>query len=244
MNNIKRIISDIIEFNQSKPDNIYINFDKQNITKMKALIIGPKNTPYEDGYFFFDLMFPDNYPNSPPFVHFKTINGKVRFNPNLYQCGKVCLSILGTWSGPSWTPVHTLSSVLISIQSLLSEFPIVNEPGFEKIKPNNEKSINYNNYVIYNKYKLAIIDVLNKKYKDFICFNDDIQQHFKKNEQHHIDNLLSLSQILDNGIEIPPPLYFIKKSFVLNFSDILLELTNKKKTNKKKTNNIDKKKCI
>ena len=140
--------------------------------------------------------------------------------------------------------MHTLSSVLISIQSLLSEFPIVNEPGFEKIKPNNEKSINYNNYVIYNKYKLAIIDVLNKKYKDFICFNDDIQQHFKKNEQHHIDNLLSLSQILDNGIEIPPPLYFIKKSFVLNFSDILLELTNKKKTNKKKTNNIDKKKCI
>ncbi len=229
MNNIKRIISDIIEFNQSKPENIFIDFDKQNITKMKALIIGPKNTPYEDGYFFFDLMFPDNYPNSPPFVHFKTINGKVRFNPNLYQCGKVCLSILGTWSGPSWTPVQSLTSVLLSIQSLLSEFPIVNEPGFEKIKPNNEKSINYNNYVLYNKYKLAIIDVLNKKYKDFICFKEEIEKHFQKNYDNHINNLLSLSQILDNGIEIPPPLYFIKKPFVLNFSDILLEMTDKKK---------------
>lgn len=33
-----------------------------------------------------------------------TGNGSVRFNPNLYNCGKVCLSLLGTWSGPSWDP--------------------------------------------------------------------------------------------------------------------------------------------
>jgi len=36
-----------------------------------------------------------------------TGNGTVRFNPNLYNCGKVCLSLLGTWSGgqgESWNP--------------------------------------------------------------------------------------------------------------------------------------------
>ena len=33
-----------------------------------------------------------------------TGGGRVRFNPNLYACGKVCLSLLGTWSGPSWVP--------------------------------------------------------------------------------------------------------------------------------------------
>ena len=31
-------------------------------------------------------------------------NTQVRFNPNLYNCGKVCLSLLGTWSGPGWVP--------------------------------------------------------------------------------------------------------------------------------------------
>lgn len=38
-------------------------------------------------------------------VHFLTTGaGRVRFNPNLYACGKVCLSLLGTWTGPSWVP--------------------------------------------------------------------------------------------------------------------------------------------
>lgn len=41
-----------------------------------------------------------------------TGGGRVRFNPNLYDCGKVCLSLLGTWSGPSWEPgVSTLLQV-------------------------------------------------------------------------------------------------------------------------------------
>lgn len=31
-----------------------------------------------------------------------TSGGNVRFNPNLYQQGTVCLSLLGTWGGPSW----------------------------------------------------------------------------------------------------------------------------------------------
>ena len=49
-----------------------------------------------------------------------TGGGTVRFNPNLYANGKVCLSILGTWSGPGWSPVQSLASVLISIQSLMN----------------------------------------------------------------------------------------------------------------------------
>ena len=52
-NNIKRIISDIIEFQKNPPKGIHIDIDKVDCTNMKALIIGPKDTPYEDGYFFF-----------------------------------------------------------------------------------------------------------------------------------------------------------------------------------------------
>lgn len=62
-----------------------------------------------------------------------TSNGTVRFNPNIYKNGKVCLSILGTWNGPSWSCAHTLSTVLLSIQSLLNDKPFHNEPGFEKV---------------------------------------------------------------------------------------------------------------
>ena len=58
-----------------------------------------------------------------------TGGGKVRFNPNLYRDGKVCLSILGTWAGPGWSPAQSLSSVLLSIQSLMNARPYHNEPG-------------------------------------------------------------------------------------------------------------------
>jgi hypothetical protein len=48
-----------------------------------------------------------------PQVQFLTTGGgTVRFNPNLYNCGKVCLSLLGTWAGPSWQPgISTLLQV-------------------------------------------------------------------------------------------------------------------------------------
>lgn len=48
----------------------------------------------------FDIFFPDSYPNDPPHVLLRTTGGgTARFNPNLYDTGKVCLSLLGTWSG-------------------------------------------------------------------------------------------------------------------------------------------------
>jgi len=72
------------------------------------LIIGPADTPYANGCFLFDIFLPTNYPSAPPTVHFLTTGGgRIRFNPNLYECGKVCLSLLGTWSGPSWDPTHS-----------------------------------------------------------------------------------------------------------------------------------------
>lgn len=72
------------------------------------MITGPDGTPYANGCFFFDVHLPTTYPKAPPHVQFLTTGGgKVRFNPNLYQCGKVCLSLLGTWAGES---MHGASS--------------------------------------------------------------------------------------------------------------------------------------
>ncbi|KAF3593677.1 hypothetical protein DY000_02021661, partial [Brassica cretica] len=70
-------------------------------------------------------------------VHYHA--GGLRINPNLYNCGKVCLSLLGTWTGntrESWIPEEsTMLQLLVSIQALiLNQKPYFNEPGYEQSK--------------------------------------------------------------------------------------------------------------
>ena len=66
----------------------------------KIMIAGPTGTPYAGGLFEFDCFIPLEYPHKPPLMHLRTTGGgSVRFNPNLYNNGKVCLSLLGTWAG-------------------------------------------------------------------------------------------------------------------------------------------------
>jgi baculoviral IAP repeat-containing protein 6 len=62
--------------------------------------MGSNETPYAHGVFLFDIYCEDQYPNVPPKVNLMTTGqGSVRFNPNLYANGYVCLSLLGTWRG-------------------------------------------------------------------------------------------------------------------------------------------------
>lgn len=79
------------------------------------MIFGASDTPYAHGAFIYDLYFPDEYPNCSPKCNLMTTGGgQIRFNPNLYNCGKVCLSLLGTWRGvnsvENWNP--NLSNIL------------------------------------------------------------------------------------------------------------------------------------
>jgi len=99
--------------------------------KAVALLLGPRGTPYANGFYLFEITFPNNYPLKPPRVIFLTGDSRVRFNPNLYVNGQVCLSVLGTWQGPSWTSLCTFRTTLVSIHSLLCPIPMQNEPGRE-----------------------------------------------------------------------------------------------------------------
>ena len=89
-------------------NSIFVRVDKDKIDHMVAIIFGSEGTPYSSGAFTFDVSFGKDYPNNPPHVEItSTGNGTVRFNPNLYSTGKVCLSLLGTWRGQStenWDP--------------------------------------------------------------------------------------------------------------------------------------------
>ena len=103
---------------------------------MRAIISRPEDTPYSGGLFVFDILCPAEYPTVAPKVNLQTTGGgAVRFNPN--HCGKVCLSLLGTWQGDqgeSWhAKTSTLLQVLMSIQALiLVPDPFFNEPGYER----------------------------------------------------------------------------------------------------------------
>lgn len=120
----------------SLPDGVWVRSFEDRLDLLSVLIEGPKNTPYEDGLFAFDIQLGHDYPSSPPLCHFLSYCSD-RLNPNLYEDGKVCVSLLGTWSGRGsevWCPnSSTLLQVIVSIQGLiLVDEPYYNEAGYEK----------------------------------------------------------------------------------------------------------------
>lgn len=187
---IKRIIKDVKEVNKNKlSDNgIYYIHDETNVLKGYALIIGPKDTVYSYGYYFFEIDFPNNYPFSPPKFIYQTNGYKIRFHPNMYRSGKVCLSLLNTWRGEQWTSCSSLKSILLTLSSIMDEIPLLNEPGITKNHPEVNK---YNQVIKYGNLICAIIDVCNFKphFERFIhLFKDVIIETFNKNYNDILDN--------------------------------------------------------
>jgi len=183
---MRRIISDIkdIRKNPLSAHGIHYEHDETDMLCGKAMIIGPKDTPYADGFYFFKLKFPPNYPHAPPKVEFCTSDGLTRFNPNLYRCGKVCLSILNTWQGEQWSGCQTLSSVLLAICTVLNDAPLLNEPGLNRSNPEFES---YNEIIKYKNIEVAILGMLDQVKNDpthhFALFGDIMHDHFQKNKE-------------------------------------------------------------
>jgi ubiquitin-protein ligase len=202
---LKRIISEVTSFKNNLPLNdqstIWIRVPKSNMNIFSFLISGPKDTPYENGLFEFNAYLPHNYPNDVPKVLLVTTgNRTVRFNPNLYNCGKVCLSLLGTWSGnesEKWnSKTSTFLQVLISIQSLiLVEQPYFNEPGYER-EINTEKgkikSDNYNDNIKVQNIKWAMTNQILNPPKDF---EEVVKEHFRLKK----DNIIKTTQEWENN---------------------------------------------
>uniref|UniRef100_A0A3B4GIR8 (E3-independent) E2 ubiquitin-conjugating enzyme n=1 Tax=Pundamilia nyererei TaxID=303518 RepID=A0A3B4GIR8_9CICH len=188
----------------SLPDGIMVKTFEDRMDLFSALIKGPTRTPYEDGVFLFDIQLPNIYPAVPPlFRYLSQCSG--RLNPNLYDNGKVCVSLLGTWIGKGterWTSKSSLLQVLISIQGLiLVNEPYYNEAGFDSDRGLQE---GYENSRCYNEMALIkMVQSMTQLLQNPIeVFKQEIQEHFVSNGWrlvHRLESWLELHDSAERG---------------------------------------------
>ena len=180
----KRLIKDVREMikNPLDDDGIYYKHDETNILEGYAYISGPSESQYVGGNYFFKLTFPSDYPHQPPKVEFITNDGVTRFHPNMYKNGKMCLSVLNTWRGDQWTGCQSIRTILLTIISIMDNFPLLHEPGFTM---KHRDVVLYNEIILYRNIDYSIIEIIKKIDNEDIfnkLFNESIICEFKKKQ--------------------------------------------------------------
>jgi len=108
-----RLMKELKTLQMNPPEDMVLLPSDSNLYHWTAVIKGPRDTPYEGGYFQLSISIPDTYPLQPPSVRFNT---KV-FHPNIhFKTGEICLDLFKN----AWSAVHTLQSVCTCILLLLS----------------------------------------------------------------------------------------------------------------------------
>ena len=131
---LKRINRELQDLGRDPPANCSAGPTGTDLFNWQATIMGPDDSPYAGGVFFLQITFPPDYPFKPP---------KVSFTTKIYHCninnnGGICLDILKD----QWSPALTISKVLLSICSLLTDpnpdDPLVPEIA-QQLRENKEK---------------------------------------------------------------------------------------------------------
>ena len=126
----------------SLPEGIWVRTWSGRLDLLQVLILGPQGTPYALAPFLFDFHLMPDYPSTPPQAYFHSWTNNIgRINPNLYEDGNICLSILGTWhqkeAGEGWNKGSSnLMQVLVSLQGLV----LVEQPYYSKYPPSTLQS--------------------------------------------------------------------------------------------------------
>ena len=130
---LRRLNKELNDLSRDPPPNCSAGPIDDNIFKWQATIMGPKDSPYAGGVFFLNINFPTEYPFQPPKVTFVT---KI-YHPNINSSGGICLDILKN----EWSPALTISKVLLSICSLLTD-PNPDDPLVADIARQYKEDIN------------------------------------------------------------------------------------------------------
>lgn len=168
----KRLPREIQSVSDLSNQGIYYVADSDSMFRGNALILGDSDSAYPYATMFFRFEFPSDYPFSPPNVTFQTSDGKTRFHPNLYVNGRVCLSILGTFTGPSWQSTMSLSMILLSLKALLDNNPITHEPGWNALTLADSRASQYRDYVRAKSVEWTFYELRYCRYLH--VFKDDI----------------------------------------------------------------------
>lgn len=118
----------LAELNKNPIDLVSVGLtDESNVYDWEILIMGPDGTLYEGGFFKARLVFPPDFPNMPPTMTFVS----EMWHPNVYEDGKVCISILHPpgedemnaqeSADERWRPILGVEQILISVISMLSD---------------------------------------------------------------------------------------------------------------------------
>ena len=208
---VRRLATEFSDLAHSLPihpeSSVFLRVHEEKMCAVQFLITAPMDTPYGGGCFLFDVYMPSNYPSGPPKANLQTTGGKtVRFNPNLYNDGYVCLSLLGTWEGDaseSWNAAHsTLLQLAVSMQSLIFvPEPYFNEPGYESsIGTDNGKaqSDSYNKNIEAQTIRWAMVDMLKNPPKGF---EEVIKTHFSLRKDAILANIEKWEKLPGRALE-------------------------------------------
>lgn len=114
MSSTKRIVRELAELRSDPPLNCSAGpTDDSDMYLWEGVMFGPADSPYTGGVFKVEIQFPVDYPFKPPRVIFKT---KI-YHPNINSQGFICLDILKQ----NWSPALTISKVLLSVLSMLTD---------------------------------------------------------------------------------------------------------------------------
>lgn len=197
---MRRIVKEHKILRTSLPPNIFVRSWDSRLDLLRVLIIGPEDTPYEYAPFIIDFHLSSDYPQYAPEAFFHSwTNGNGPVNPNLYEDGKICLSLLGTWHADerneSWSPgKSTLLQVLVSIMGLvLVKDPYYNEAGYDVHRQAQETRPNSALYTerSYFRTRAFIVHALTK---DVAPFGEELKYLYR-------DESKGAPRLLDKAID-------------------------------------------
>lgn len=193
----RKILKEVKEINDNgAPLGIYAHLDQDDTNSLKILLIGPEDSPYYGGFFLFTVKFPDQFPFVPPLVNFVTPkrHSGCRVHPNLYQEGKVCLSMLNTWGGKEWSPVLTLEKIFLTIQGLLDDNPITNEPGHENVKKTSKEGRDYYLVALNRTLRVGVLEMFT--HPDLPApFLEIMKRNVKENGKKYLEQVEILKDV-------------------------------------------------
>lgn len=229
---VKRLARDVRQILKSPltSNGIYYHHDEDNLLKGYAMIIGPSETVYENGFYFFEFNYPHDYPSTPPTVTFRTNQDGIRFNPNLYTTGKVCISLLNTWRGEQWTSCQTISTILLTLCTLFTNEPLLNEPGVER---RHRDFKTYNRIIEYANIDIAIFNIIEKSPKIYMpwfdMFYSDALSSFKENLssiKQNIENIVKRNKSYVKNDDTVATISIYRKSLRLDYNNVITRFNN------------------